>query len=138
MSTSTLESTQVTPALDDYFETLSLRTLSVEPDDAASDAGFDDAASDTDTLAVPDSDALPPRAAVPFTEHAYALTSRAGRAWATLRVRSRARAPGHRPYFFQGDAIAGAVELDLARPDHIRAVEVEVRTRLTGEEGGRG
>jgi hypothetical protein len=44
---------------------------------------------------------------------------------------SRARQPAHRPYFFEGDSIVGAVELDLHKPDNIRSVEIEARTLLS-------
>jgi hypothetical protein len=67
-----------------------------------------------------------PSSTVDATTHQWSLTNRNQRPWVTLKLKSRARATTNRPYFFQGDTLDGEVELNLERPDSIRAVEVEV------------
>jgi hypothetical protein len=61
------------------------------------------------------------------TEHEYALTNRGERPWLTLKLRSRAQQPSHVPYYFEGDELAGRVELCLENEDNIQAVAVIVR-----------
>ncbi|EMD36827.1 hypothetical protein CERSUDRAFT_83847 [Gelatoporia subvermispora B] len=67
----------------------------------------------------------------PSTEHSYYLTSRKGPAWLTLKVTSHARSSGQLPSFFQGDAVAGVVELNLVDEESIKAVSIAITGQLT-------
>ncbi|OCH94663.1 hypothetical protein OBBRIDRAFT_789140 [Obba rivulosa] len=67
----------------------------------------------------------------PTTEHSYCLTSRKGVAWMTLKVVSHARSSSQLPSFFQGDDVAGVVELKLEDEESIKAVSVAITGQLT-------
>jgi hypothetical protein len=71
-----------------------------------------------------------------FVEHAYSLSNSTGRAWATLRLRSRARAPAHVPYIREGDTLSGVLELNIEKEDTIQQVDIEVRTHASAHRRG--
>lgn len=70
------------------------------------------------------------------TEHSYCLTGRKGAAWLTLKVVSHARLSSQLPSFFQGDAVAGSVELDLADEESIKGVSITVSRDESGRLNG--
>jgi hypothetical protein len=135
MSTTTLvttssDSESSTPTRVHAFDALSLVSLP-ESDTATLAPGFDfDADSDLPSYSPPaplrPGVSSAPSITADATTHQWSLTNRNQRPWATLKLKSRARATTHRPYFFQGDILDGEVELNLERPDSIRAIEVEV------------
>ncbi|EIN10023.1 hypothetical protein PUNSTDRAFT_143372 [Punctularia strigosozonata HHB-11173 SS5] len=63
-------------------------------------------------------------------EHTYTLTNRNDRPWLTLKLRSRAQQPTYLPYYFEGDEIAGNVELNLENEDSIREVAVILKGQI--------
>ncbi len=62
------------------------------------------------------------------TVHSYTLnTSRTDRPWLTLRVLSWVQNASSAPVFVESEAIAGHVDLDLDKPDSIKAIIITVR-----------
>jgi hypothetical protein len=68
----------------------------------------------------------PDRTPRPLTQHAYHL-QKDGRTWLTLNVASRAFRPTYIPAFIGRASITGSVQLDLAKPEYLQAVDVVVR-----------
>jgi hypothetical protein len=60
------------------------------------------------------------------TEHAFHLIKTDGHRWLTLKLWSSAATASVVPYFFGGDAISGAVELDLHDTAMLREIIVTV------------
>jgi hypothetical protein len=69
---------------------------------------------------------VPTNSTMDRSTHYWHIVSSQEVPWATLSLKSRAHAPTHIPYFFQGDALVGAIELTLRNPDSIQAVDIEV------------
>ncbi len=62
------------------------------------------------------------------TVHSYTLNaSRTDRPWLTLRVLSWVQNASSAPVFVESEAIAGHVDLDLDKPDSIKAIIITVR-----------
>jgi hypothetical protein len=68
-----------------------------------------------------------PEASGHGTEHRYAK-SKGRRPWLTLIIQSRASRAEDLPYFFGHTPITGRVELDLAKPQCITKITLQVRT----------
>lgn len=64
------------------------------------------------------------------TAHVYTIPTKKASPWLTLRVNSKAKTVNHLPYFWEGDAVAGSVDLDLEQEMTIKAVTVSVRITL--------
>jgi hypothetical protein len=71
----------------------------------------------------------PRRSVAPCTEHRATLQHN-GRTWLTLLLRSHIAHTGTQPYFFGAGPITGTVELDLAKPEGIQTITIQVRARL--------
>jgi hypothetical protein len=67
----------------------------------------------------------PSRTSRPTTQHAYHL-QKDGRTWLTLNLASRALSEKHIPTFIGPSTITGSVQLDLAKPEHLLAIELTV------------
>lgn len=67
---------------------------------------------------------------VQWTTHSFDFVDAKNKPWAYLKVRSRANAPGKLPMFFDGDDIAGSLDLDLAKPEKIHSIAVQVSLPL--------
>lgn len=66
----------------------------------------------------------------PATEHVFTLASSSPSPWATLRLRSNAPSPRSLPSYFDGQVVAGALELALPKPDAIHAVTVTLSATI--------
>ncbi|KZT29753.1 hypothetical protein NEOLEDRAFT_1106344 [Neolentinus lepideus HHB14362 ss-1] len=60
-----------------------------------------------------------------------------GKAWATLKLKSRARSPTLLPAYYEGDPITGSLDLHLPRSDPIKAIFLKVVDNLTYKITGR-
>jgi hypothetical protein len=60
-------------------------------------------------------------------EHRYVLEDKSGRNWVSFKVKSRAADPKNTPLFFEGDTIAGEVQLDLAKAKTLKGLTITVR-----------
>lgn len=58
--------------------------------------------------------------------HTYHLQNGNKVPWATLRMKSRAPSARSLPIYFEGQSVTGQVELDLRKPERIKAVIVSV------------
>ncbi|KAL5508504.1 hypothetical protein ACEPAH_6123 [Sanghuangporus vaninii] len=61
------------------------------------------------------------------SEFAITLDDHHGKTWWTLRISSRSPNPKSLPTFLEGDPITGIVDLNLQRPDHIKAIIIVVK-----------
>jgi hypothetical protein len=71
----------------------------------------------------------PPRSVACSAEHRATLQTN-GRTWLTLLLRSHTAHAGTQPYFLGSTPIKGAVELDLAKPECVQKITVQVQARL--------
>lgn len=62
--------------------------------------------------------------------HTYSLFDARNAPWATLKVMSNAASPRYLPSYFEGQSIAGAVELNFAKPDAIQAVTITLSGKI--------
>lgn len=62
--------------------------------------------------------------------HTYSLFDARNTPWATLKVLSNAASPRYLPSYFEGQAIAGAVDLSFAKPDAIQAVTITLSGKI--------
>ena len=60
------------------------------------------------------------------TEHSYSLYSRNDRPWLTLKISSWTAKDTSAPVFVEAESIDGHVELDLEKPDSIKAISITV------------
>lgn len=60
------------------------------------------------------------------TECSRALETAKGKRWLQLFVKSRASTPASLPVFFEGDVIAGRVELDLDKAEGCKGITIRV------------
>lgn len=60
------------------------------------------------------------------SEHVYSLENSKGHKWVSLSVKSRSANPNAPPLFLEGDIITGRVDLDLDKPENIKAVMISV------------
>lgn len=63
-------------------------------------------------------------------EHQASLIDKEGRSWCTLKVKSWSRIRSL-PVILEGEQVSGKVELNLAKPDNIKAIIVSVRFFIT-------
>ncbi|KZT41695.1 hypothetical protein SISSUDRAFT_234732 [Sistotremastrum suecicum HHB10207 ss-3] len=63
-----------------------------------------------------------------FTTHSFEFVDAKNKPWGSLKVRSRANAPAKLPIFFDGDDIAGTLDIDLAKPEKIHSITVQDRS----------
>ncbi|PPR02623.1 hypothetical protein CVT24_002194 [Panaeolus cyanescens] len=70
------------------------------------------------------------------TEHQRSLETAKGRKWLSIFVKSRAGTPASLPVFFQGDVIAGRVEIDLDKAESSKGVTISIQagTTFVGQE----
>jgi hypothetical protein len=61
-----------------------------------------------------------------LTEHVFEIKDKKKKAWATLKLKSSARASTSLPTFLEGDKITGSVTLDLGSSEKILGVSVLV------------
>lgn len=61
-----------------------------------------------------------------LTEHVFEIKDKKKKVWATLKLRSTARAPTSLPTFLEGDNITGSVTLDLPHSEKILGVSILV------------
>ncbi|KAL5527135.1 hypothetical protein ACEPAG_5926 [Sanghuangporus baumii] len=61
------------------------------------------------------------------TEYAITMNDHHGKTWWMLRIPSRSANPKSLPTFLEGDPITGFVDLNLQRPDHIKAIIIVVK-----------
>ena len=62
-------------------------------------------------------------------EHHRFLEGAKGRKWLSIFVKSRANTPASLPVFFEGDTIAGRVEVDLDKAESSKGVSIYVSRR---------
>ncbi|KAJ7808186.1 hypothetical protein B0H14DRAFT_2870976 [Mycena olivaceomarginata] len=65
-----------------------------------------------------------------LTEHVFEIKDKKKRAWATLKLKSSARASTSLPTFLEGDKITGSVTLDLGSSEKILGVSVLIRGQI--------
>lgn len=65
----------------------------------------------------------------PLTEHKFTLDAPEGNPWLVLKVKSNAPSTKGLPVFVEGQPIAGVVELQLDKPENIKAVVILVSSR---------
>lgn len=65
----------------------------------------------------------------PLTEHTFTLDVPEGNPWLVLKVKSNAPSTKGLPVFVEGQPIAGVVELQLDKPENIKAVVILVSSR---------
>ncbi|KAI5122906.1 hypothetical protein M0805_007584 [Coniferiporia weirii] len=76
------------------------------------------------TNSAPRRPALQPSTSRARVEHQYSLFDSRNVPWATLKLSSNVASPRFLPSYFDGQVVAGAVELALAKPETILAVSI--------------
>lgn len=60
------------------------------------------------------------------SEHVYYLETANGHSWLKMKVKSWAPSAKQLPMFVEGAPVAGAIELDLLKPDSLKSIVVSV------------